>query len=141
MKKYILLVASVWLVTFNLVAGEIEIPESIKKSFTQKFPTAHDIKWDGDSESHYEVGFVLDGKDKIAVFLPDGTFKEIETEIKVSEIPKRVLNSVNRKFPLSKIAFALKIQRSNNTTVYEVEVNTGIEEIDITLDSMGFEVD
>lgn len=141
MKRYIFLAASICLFAFNSVAGEIEIPEAIKRSFVQKFPTAHDVKWDGDADTHYEVGFVLDGKDKIAVFLPDGTFKEIETEIKITELPKRVIKSIDRKFPLSKIAFALKIQRSNNTTVYEVEVRTGVEDIDVTLDAMGFEVD
>lgn len=126
---------------FTGLAGEIVIPESIKRSFEQKFPNAHEVKWDGDSETHYEVGFIMDGKEKLAVFLLDGTFKEIETEIKVSELPKRIIKSVERKYPLSKIAFALKIQRSNNSIVYEVEVNTGIEEIDITLDAMGYEVD
>jgi len=141
MRKLKLLIASICLFAFNSYAGVIEIPEVIKRSFEQKFPTAHDVKWDGDADSHYEVGFILDGKDKIAVFLPDGTFKEIETEIKISELPKRVIKSIDRKFPLAKIGFALKIQRSNNTTVYEVEVRTGVEDIDVTLDSMGFEVD
>ena len=141
MKKRFILLTTICLVAFGSYARDIEIPEVIKKSFVQKFPTAHNAKWDGDSESHYEVGFVLDGKDKIAVFLPDGTFKEIETEIKISELPKRVTKSVNRKFPLAKISFALKIQRSNNTTVYELEVDTGVEEIDVTIDTLGFEVD
>ena len=121
--------------------GGKEIPASIKKSFIARFPLAHHVRWDGDSRSQYEVGFVQDGKDNIAVFLPDGTFKEIETEIKQSEIPKRVLKAVSKKYPLSKVSFALKIQRSNNTTVYDLEVNTGVEEIDITLDTMGYEVD
>ncbi len=123
------------------MAGEIELPEAVKKNFEVRFPNASNIRWDGDSDTHYEVGFVMEGKEKIAVFLPDGTFKEIETEIKSNEIPKRVLKAIDKKFPLSTVTFALKIQRSNNSTVYELEVNTGLEEIDITLDPMGYEVD
>lgn len=141
MKKYILILASFCLLSFTKGPGEIEIPESIKRTFEQKFPNAIDVKWESDTENHYEVGFILDGKEKTAVFLLDGTFKEIETEIKVIELPKRVLKSIEKKFPLSTINFAQKIQRANNVVVYEVEVNTGIEEIDITLDMYGFEVD
>jgi hypothetical protein len=134
----VLAIVSLMMLSFT---GGKEIPSAIKKNFVKLFPSAHNVKWDGDPRTHYEAGFVQDGKDNIAVFLPDGTFKEIETEIKTSEIPKRVLKAVGKKYPLSKISFALKIQRSNNTTVYDLEVNTGVEEIDITLDTMGYEVD
>jgi hypothetical protein len=136
--KGILIIVSLVIMSFT---GGKEIPAAIKKSFIKLFPSAHNVKWDGDPRTHYEAGFIQDGKDNIAVFLPDGTFKEIETEIRAAEIPRRVLKAVSKKYPLSKISFALKIQRSNNTIVYDLEVNTGIEEIDITLDAMGFEVD
>ncbi|MFO0358677.1 MAG: PepSY-like domain-containing protein [Sphingobacteriaceae bacterium] len=141
MKHYIIILASLCLLSFAKGPGEIEIPESIKRTFEQKFPNAIDVKWESDTDSHYEVGFILDGKEKTAVFTLDGNFKEIETEIKNIELPKRVLKSIEKKFPLSKVSFAQKIQRANNVVVYEVEVNTGIEEIDITLDQYGFEVD
>jgi len=140
MKKIIVIIGCSLLLASNSIAGEIEIPMAIKKSFIQKFPMAQDVRWDGDTETHYEVGFVIDGKEKTAIFLVDGTFKETETEIKIAELPKRVIKSVNKKFPLAKISFALKIQRGNNSVVYEVAVDTGIEEVDVTLDSMGFEV-
>ena len=140
MKKIALIIVCSFLFASNVIAGEIEIPMAIKKSFIQKFPLAQDVRWDGDAETHYEVGFVIDGKEKIAIFLVDGTFKETETEIRISELPKRVVKAINKKFPLSKISFALKIQRGNNAVVYEVAVDTGIEEVDVTLDAMGFEV-
>ncbi len=136
--RYLVVLVSLVMMSFT---GGKEIPASIKRSFSTRFPTAHNIRWEGSSNTHYEVGFVQDGKDNVAVYLPDGTFKEIETEIKTSELPKRVIKAVNKKFPLSKIGFALKIQRSNNTVVYDIEVRTGVEEVDITLDPMGFEVE
>ena len=129
------------LVMMTSFKGVKEVPASIKRSFNTRFPTAHNIRWEESTGTHYEVGFVQDGKDNVAVFLADGTLKEIETEIKTTELPKRVIKSVNKKFPLSKIGFALKIERSNNTVVYDIEVRTGVEDIDITLDPMGFEVD
>lgn len=141
MKKLVLILICLFSIAIEIKAGEIEIPVAIKKSFIQKFPSAQDVRWEGDAETHYEVGFILDGKEKTAIFLVDGTFKETETEIKVSELPKRVIKSINKKFPLAKIAFALKIQRGNNAVVYEVAVDTGIEEVDVTLDPLGYEVD
>ncbi len=141
MRKIIFVFVFTVVSSVTAMAGEIELPEAVKKNFEVRFPNASNIRWDGDSETHYEVGFVMEGKEKIAVFLPDGTFKEIETEIKSHEIPKRVLKAIDKKFPLATVTFALKIQRSNNSTVYELEVNTGLEEIDITLDPMGYEVD
>lgn len=136
--RSLFVVVSLILMSFT---GGKEIPASIKRSFSTRFPAAHNIRWEGSASTHYEVGFVQDGKDNVAVFLPDGTFKEIETEIKITELPKRVVKAVNKKFPLAKIDFALKIERSNNTVVYDIEVKTGVEDIDITLDPMGFEVE
>lgn len=141
MKHIFIFLVCFCLNTHSLFAGEIEIPESVKKSFVQKFPSAQDVRWDGDATTHYEVEFVIDGKEKTAIFLVDGTFKEIETEIKLSELPKRVVKSIEKKFPLSKIVFALKVQRRNNSDAYVVAVDTGIEELDITLDAMGYEVE
>lgn len=122
-------------------ADIIEIPEIIKKSFEERFPTARNAKWDSTTDKQFEVGFELNGKETVAIFLSDGTFKEIETEIKPEEIPVRVKKSIEKKFPLSKITYAVKVQRANGVLVYDLEVNTGIELLDITLDTMGFEVD
>ncbi len=126
---------------FLCKAEIIEIPEVIKKSFEEKFPNARNAKWDSSAEKQFEVGFELNGKENVAVFLMDGTFKEIETEIKISEIPIRIKKSISKKFPLSKITYAIKVHRANDKIVYDLEVNTGIELLDITLDIMGFEVD
>ncbi len=125
----------------SLRADVIEIPEVIKKNFEELFPGVRSVKWETIGANQFEAGFTLNGKEVVAVFMNDGTFKEIETEIHTKEVPVRVQKAVLKKFPLSKITYAVKVERKNNVIVYDLEVDTGIERLDITLNSMGYEVD
>jgi len=138
--KRLFLIGFCFFFSASLHADIIEIPEAIKKTFEELFPKVKMVKWDNAEGNRFEAGFVLNGKDVVAVFMPDGTFTEIETPIQSNELPLRVLKSIQKKFPLCKVTYAMKIQRANDVIVYDLEVDTGAESLDITLDSYGFEV-
>lgn len=135
MKNLIILVVSIFLSASTFRATEV--PDAVKAAFHQKFPTAKKVKWVTETNSEYEVSFNLDSKEVSAAYLPDGKLKEVETEIPVSELPKAVTDAVNKKHPNARIEEAAKIERSDNSIVYEAELKTGGKKIDLLFDESG----
>jgi ribosomal protein S5 len=135
MKKLIILVVSILLSASTIHATEI--PDAVKTAFQQKFPTVKKVKWEKEKTNEYEASFMLDNKEVSVLYLPDGKLKEIETEISVSELPKAVKEAINKKHPNAKIDEAAKIERSDNSIVYEAEVKIGGKKTDLLFDEKG----
>jgi hypothetical protein len=117
----------------------IEVPDAIKKAFQQKFPTAKKVKWEKEGSNDYEASFLLNGKELSALYSPDGQLKETETEISISELPKAVVDALNKKYPNVKIDEAAKIERADNSIVYETEVKINKKKTDLLFDQNGNE--
>jgi hypothetical protein len=137
MKTLIILVLSILFSASTLKA--IEVPDAIKKAFQQKFPTAKKVKWEKEGSNDYEASFLLNGKELSALYSPDGQLKETETEISISEIPKVVVDALNKKYPNVKIDEAAKIERADNSIVYETEVKINKKKTDLLFDQNGNE--
>jgi hypothetical protein len=124
-----------------LMAGGIEIPEKIKRSFQLNFPNASEVKWEKANSGRFEVGFIENGKENLALINGDGVILEIESEINIPDLPKRVTSSVKKKYPYAQISYATVVLRNKEVVAYELEIKNGIDEFDITLNTLGFEVD
>ncbi len=135
MKYLIILVVSILLSASTICATEV--PDAVKTAFFQKFPTAKKVKWVKEKNSEYEASFMLNSKEVSALYLPDGKLKEVETEIPVSELPKAVTDAVTKKHPNAKIDEAAKIERSDNSIVYEAELKIGGKKTDLLFDESG----
>lgn len=137
MKKTILLILGI--IFSTAILNATEVPDAIEKAFQQKFPTAKKVKWEKEKNNDYEASFVMNDKEVSALYSPDGQLKEIETEIPVSEIPKAVLDALHTKYPNSKIDEAARIERSDNSVVYETEVKINKKRTDLLFDVNGNE--
>ena len=137
MKKLIILVLGTLLSASTINATEV--PDAIEKAFQQKFPTAKKVKWEKEKSNDYEASFVLNDKEVSALYSPDGQLKETETEISISELPKAVVDAMNKKYPNVKIDEAAKIERSDNTVVYETEIKINRKTTDLLFDQNGNE--
>ena len=137
MKKIIILVLGILLTASTIQATEV--PHAIEQAFQQKFPSAKKVKWEKEKNNDYEASFILDGKEVSASYSPDAQLKETETEISVSELPKAVVDALNKKHPGSKIGEAAKIERSNNSVVYEAELKIKGKKTDLLFDENGNE--
>ena len=137
MKNLIILVLGLLFSASTLKATEV--PDVIEKAFQQKFPTAKKVKWEKEKSNDYEVSFVLNDKEVSALYSPDGQLKEKETEISISEIPKVVVDALNKKYPNVKIDEASKIERADNSIVYETEVKINKKKTDLLFDQNGNE--
>lgn len=140
MKKIYLTLLLSFVIAGGLIAGDAEIPEKIKRSFELRFPNASAVKWEKVTPHQFEVGFVENGKESLAVINSDGTIAEIESEINILDLPKRITSSVKKKFPYASINYATIVSRNNIVVAYELEIKNGTDEFDITLNTLGFEI-
>ena len=117
---------------------ESDIPSVVKAAFKKAFPSAKEVKWSKEEEEAglYEVEF-KNSKTEMSVLMDEaGTVKEVETEIKKSELPTAVQESIKKDYAGYKIEEAAKIV-SNGITTYEAEVEKGEKSFDLIFDVNG----
>ena len=113
-----------------------EVPTNVKASFAKKYATSKVEVWEKEDEN-YEAEFHLNKVESSAVFSADGTFKELEQEIKITELPKTVTDYCTKIFAGYKISETAKITDGNGKVMYEAEMTKGKEHFDAIFDSKG----
>ena len=117
--KKILILAFFAFATIVVNAQKIsadKIPSAVKESLAKQYPNAKLTKWDKE-KADYEASFKMDGKDMSVVFDGKGMEKEVETDIKFSELPMPVQTALKGK----KVKEAAVIKKGGKT-FYEAEV-------------------
>ncbi len=137
--KQIILMAGCLLVINTATAQhlkEAEVPANVKASFAIKYATSKVKVWEKEGVD-YEAEFDLNKVESSAVFSADGTFKELEQEIKISELPKIASNYCIKNFTGYKISEAAKITDGTGKVMYEAEMTKGKEHFDAVFDDKG----
>lgn len=116
--------------------NDADVPAAVKNSFSKKFPGAKVEKWEKEGND-YEAEFDWNKTESSAVFDAAGTFKEIESEIKTSELPKNVTEYCQKNYAEYKISEAAKITDANGKVMYEAELSKGKEHFDVIFDQNG----
>lgn len=116
---------------------EAEVPKAVVTSFQTHFKGAKAKAWDKEKDGGYEAEFDWNKIETSATFSADGKLQETEQEIKVSELPKAVTDYVAKNYPKHKLAEAAKITDAAGKLMYEAEVKTGKEEMDLLFDDKG----
>ena len=111
------------------------IPDLVKNSFAKEFPKQK-AKWSAE-EGGFEAEFRLNGTEASAVYDKGGHRKELEVEIKTTELPANVIAYVKKNYPTAKITEASKITDDKNTVSYEAEIKKDGKSFDVLLDSTG----
>ena len=117
--KKILILAVFALVTIEVNAQKMtagKVPSAVKESFAKQYPNVKTVKWDKE-DADYEASFKMDGKDMSVVLDGKGVEKEVETDIKFSELPMPVQTALKGK----KVKEAAIIKKGGKT-FYEAEV-------------------
>jgi len=115
---------------------EAEVPVPVKQGFEKKYPGTKVEKWEKEG-ADFEAAFDLNKVESSAVFEANGTFKELEQEIKTSELPKSVIEYCSKNFADHKISEAAKITDADGKVSYEAEMAKGKEHFDALLDQQG----
>ncbi len=122
--------------TFAQKMKEAEVPAKVKESFAKKYPGTKVEEWEKEG-ADYEAEFDLNKVESSAVFEANGTFKELEQEIKTTALPKAVTDYCTKTFTGYKLAEAAKITDAAGKMMYEAEMTNGKEHFDALFDDKG----
>jgi hypothetical protein len=138
MKKTISVAVALLALAFTTQAQDLkesEVPSKVKEAFAKKYPEKK-ARWEKEGPD-YEAEFEMDHVESSATFDQDGVFKELEQEIKISDLPKIITNYCAEKYSSHKIAETSKITLANGNIRYEAELRKGKEHIDLLFDATG----
>ena len=114
---------------------ESDVPQVVKAAFAKAYPKAKDVKW-GKEDAAFEAGFMNDKKEMSVVLDAAGMIQEVETDIKMSELPSGVAETLKKEYADYKVTEVAKIV-SNGVTTYETEVGKGKNSFDLIWDGTG----
>ena len=98
-----------------------KVPASVKAAFAKQYPGVT-AKWEKE-DGNYEVNFKQNGNTMSVLYEANGTMKESEMDIKVSDLPATVQAYVKEHYKGKVVKEAAKITKANGTVNYEAEVN------------------
>jgi len=139
MKKALIGIAFVFTAIVGIACAtpdKDKVPQAVKDAFMKKFPTAKKVDWEKESETEWEAEFKMDKIDYSANFLQDGTWKETEHEIEISDVPANVMASLKSNFPGYDIEES-EISETATGMVYEFEIEKGESELEVAIDANG----
>ena len=122
-KKNILLFACIATIVFSVDAQKLDaskVPDIVRASFTKHYPGITAI-WEKEG-GKYEAGFKKNRHIMSALFEPNGTMAEIETDIKITDLPAKVLAYVKEHYKGKTIKEGAVITKADGTINFEAEV-------------------
>jgi hypothetical protein len=137
MKKLVMIMSIVFVCSCAFAGTP---PDTVKKAFAKKFPTATKVSWGVEGPKEWEAEFTLEGNKISANFSEDGTWLETEREIKAANLPKAVLASIKSKYNDWKIAEADKTETSKHGTIYEVDLKKGMKSKSLAFKENGMSI-
>lgn len=138
MNKIIFLTSLTLIMQSKANAQKVEtvVPDKVQIAFKEKFPEAKKIAWEQESDNEWEGEFKKKGVEYSANFNSDGEWIESEHEIKTSEIPSIVKNTLDAEFTGFKIEES-EIAETTSGTFYEFELENDDSEFEIVIDAAG----
>lgn len=123
MKQNVFLIATILVCSYANAQKlkDSDVPAAAKKTFTQKFPAANDVKWEKEDDASIEAEFKIGKVEYSATFDQAGKWLETESEIKKSELPQAILSAITKEFSGFKIEEAEKLETPEGK-FYEVKL-------------------
>ncbi len=118
-------------------AQKNNVTPAAEKAFTQKFPTAKEVKWEKEGKDEYEASFVMDGKKGSANFSGKGDWMETEMAIPQENAPKVVLDGFNKAFAGATIKEVYKIESKEGKNYFEIEYSLKGKDKEAKVDPTG----
>ena len=114
----------------------VTVPAAVKDAFAKEFATVTKVKW-GIEDGDYEAEFKLNGSDESATYDKTGHRKEVEVDIKISDLPAPALEYVKAHYAAYKLVEAAKITNDKNVITFEAEIGKDGKGWDVLFDSKG----
>src|SRR5690348_2354938 len=118
-----LMVIVIVILGFNVYSLFVSpVPDVVKNAFSKKFLVSNDVTWSKQDIVHYEVAFSVNGIDTQAYFTSNGKWLETQTEIGLTQLPKKVIETITKNYPGCSIVEAEKIEEANNKIFYDADI-------------------
>ncbi|HLW33225.1 MAG TPA: PepSY-like domain-containing protein [Aequorivita sp.] len=112
-----------------------DLPEAVRKAFLKGNAQATDVEWKKDMEN-YKVEFDIGRMEHEIWYTPSGTVIKKEQEMTEADLPQAIRDVIKSKYSGYRVD-DVEMTWHNNTTTYEVELEKGKEEWEVTFDSNG----
>ncbi len=112
-----------------------DVPSVILNKFQKEYPKAFDIEWEMDG-GNYNVDFEIGQKDFEIWYAPSGEIIRKKEELTKSELPKSILEKINKEYSGYKVDDIKKITEGTKV-VYLVELDSFTKDWKITFDASG----
>jgi len=116
-----------------------KVPKAVMDALKAKFPRAKIDKWSKETENGkvvYDIEFKQDGRKAEADIFEDGTIQNFEKEFDTKDLPKAVVEAVEKKYPMSKMKEVMEITDIKDNK----EIHGGFEIVLKTADNKDVEV-
>src|SRR5262249_33933004 len=118
-----------------------KIPKKVMDALKAKFPKAEIHKWTKEKEGDnvvYDIEFKQDGRKFEADIKEDGTILNFEKEIAAKDLPKAVIQAVEKKYPNAKLKEVMEItevkDKKETPGGYEIVLETANKkEVEVTV--------
>lgn len=138
MKTRILVLLLVFIQTLcpGQTINQEDVPAPVLKAMENKYPDMKKVNWEKEADK-FEAEFKVEKKKVSVLFDAGGQWLQTETELSKSELPQSVIKFLDKEYPGFKLEEACLIKTSTNETMYELEVEKGKSELEITVSENG----
>jgi len=120
MKKFMFVIGIVALFGSSVFAQKYNnIPDVVKSVLAKNYPNAKNVKWDKE-DANFEASFKMNDLDNSILFDVKGNV--LESEVAIKELPKNVLEYLNKNYPNQKVVESAKITNAKGVVTYEAEI-------------------
>lgn len=133
MKKIIIAISCVIVLSAVGCKEKKTPPETIKNTLTEMYPGISKIKWENEKGGIWEAEFKNNGIKTSVAFNANGSLKEVEEEIALNNFPKAAQEYIQKNYPDKKIKDITKMTDAKGLVTFEAEVN----EQDLIFDALG----
>ena len=118
MKKLIFLISAALLLSAHALFArpyETTVSEKMNSSFNESFFGATDVKWYTDDNKTFTAKFTMSHTKVTAFFGNDGTLLATSRYLKTEQLPLKVVNNLNKRYPDNSIYCVVEYTAGENT--------------------------
>ena len=130
--KNVFLLCFIALATLSVNAQDLhnsEVPETVKKVITSKFPDAYDLEWEKSGEN-LEAEFDINRYDHSVWINATGDILQQKSEMSKTDLPGSVIRAIENKYASYRVDDTYKI-RSGENVYYKVDLENSSSEMKV----------
>lgn len=124
--KTVLFIGTLFIQFSNLRTFAMDPPDSVERSFKEKFPQAEKSKWtsSGEKSKGYVANFSL-GKEKITAYFDEkGTFLKSEKKFNSKHLPEIIFRVLETQFQKYRILNCYEVTKHNGEKKYKIMIKS-----------------